>query len=114
MNFSLLIQWIGFPLFLSLLAISIAMSAVACFFAAKRQEELLRAFVPLSLLPFAVAVIGCFLGVLSSVRIGLDEETNLSMVLLLHAGTLLFGCVMTIPPFTIAALGRYWLAWQGS
>lgn len=114
MNFSLLIQWMGLPLFLSLMVISIALSAAAGFLVSKRQDELLCVFVPLAFLPFLVSVIGCFLGVLSSVSIGLDGETNVGLVLLLHAGTLLFGCVMSVPPYAIATVGRCGLAWQAS
>tara|TARA_R110002049_G_scaffold4601_4_gene31840 strand:+ start:68004 stop:68477 length:474 start_codon:yes stop_codon:yes gene_type:complete len=119
MNFSLLVQLCGYPLLILLVILSLSLSLIAFFlvFGAK-QEGLLAAFLPLTILPAAAGLMLTFLDMISSIGLQLNENDGATIepgfLLQMNLIPIVTGFVAAVPPVCIAVVGRWVLAWKAS
>ncbi len=119
MNFSLLIQLCGVPLLLVVLATSVMVTCAACYLVfSVRQENLLVAFLPLTLLPLVPAFFVLFTGTLSSIGLQLDTDSDIAfdsgLALQMNLVPVFLGVLASLPPALVTALGRWMLVWKAS
>ncbi len=77
----------------------------------------LVAFMPVSFLPFLLGVLASTTGLLQSIEISIGDAASKDNPALLLSWALLplvLGGAMSCPAYTIAALGRLWLATRGA
>ncbi len=119
MSVSLLIDLCGLPLLIVLSTTSLLLTIIAFYlsFSAK-QEKLLTAFVPLTVIPVIAGLGTTFSAMLSSVATGLDSEADLGIdsgfLMQMNLIPLLAGMIASVPPAILASIGRWRLAWQES
>lgn len=76
----------------------------------------LVAFVPVAFLPFVLGVLASTTGLLQSIEISVGDaasKDNPTLLLCWALLPLVLGGAMSTPAFTIASLGRLWLATRG-
>ena len=119
MNFSLLVQLCGFPLLIVLSVLSVVLSLVALYLAfGAKQESLLSAFLPMTILPAVAGLLMTFLDMVSSIGLQLDENTGTAIdsafVLQMNLIPVLTGLVAAVPPACIVIIARWLCAWKAS
>ncbi|KAA5540470.1 hypothetical protein FYK55_20890 [Roseiconus nitratireducens] len=119
MNVQLLFQICGFPLVAILATVSLGLTLAAVLLSVRvRREDLLRAFLPLCLLPLMVAVGYSLFDSLDSIDVQLNAEDDSlrdsGFLLSMNLIPLQFGAFASTLPALVAMFGRWNLAWQAS
>lgn len=119
MSLSLLFGLCGVPLVIVITGLSIMLCVVALYltFGAK-NERLLSAFMPMSLLPAMAGLAATFTSTLLTIASELNAESDVAidsgLVFQMNMIPLFAGLVMAVPPALIAMVGRWRLAWGES
>ncbi len=110
MNLPLFVQWCGVVFFVVVILTATVLSIAACVLAfVTKKADLLTAFLPLTLTPFAIAASTTLIDLASSIATQLDADSaaiDPALLLQLNLMQLLVGVVATIPAATITILGR--------
>jgi hypothetical protein len=119
MNLSVLVQVCGVPLLVVIGILATLLVGLAIYLVVvAKLEELLAAFVPLTLLPALAGLLVTFLDSLSSIGLQVDGTADVAMepgfLMQMNLIPLLTGLVAGTPGMIIAIAGRWALAWRNS
>ena len=119
MDLNLLIQICSWPLLIvgGLLSLGLTMFAIVLTTSSK-NEDLIRAYLPLTFLPVIAGLCSTMVRTLSSIGMQLSPDTEVAVdpafLIQMNLVPLLFGFLMAVPPAFVTALGGWRVAWRNN